>query len=34
LRKGFPPNENAEEEKELFPKAPNKENDMDPTRFI
>jgi hypothetical protein len=33
LKKGFPPDENADNKKELFMKAPNKEKGIDPTRF-
>jgi len=34
LKKGFLPDENAYDEKELFSKAPNKEKGIDPNKFI
>jgi hypothetical protein len=34
LKEEFPLEENVEEEKELFPKSPNKENGMDPTGVV
>jgi hypothetical protein len=34
LKKGFPPDENMDDKKVLFPKALNKEKGIDTTKFI